>query len=119
MSKNSDEPKDKINELDLVTDDLWDSIIEHSKKIDDLEKEMSGNYDDLWDEIKSYNDDHQKISFHEQKIEALLRRVKNLENRTNSEDDIVYKLERLSVLKEKGVLSNEEFLEQKTKILNS
>ena len=38
---------------------------------------------------------------------------------TSSEDDVVSKLERLAALKEKGILTDEEFLEQKTKILNS
>jgi hypothetical protein len=34
-------------------------------------------------------------------------------------DDIVTKLERLAALKEKGILTEEEFLTQKSKILNS
>ncbi|MCP9267815.1 PH domain-containing protein [Xenorhabdus sp. XENO-1] len=42
----------------------------------------------------------------------------NYQPETNK-DDIVSKLERLATLKEKGILSNEEFLTQKEKILNS
>ncbi|WP_340617186.1 PH domain-containing protein [Xenorhabdus entomophaga] len=41
------------------------------------------------------------------------------EIRNSSEDDIISKLERLAVLKEKGILSDGEFLVQKEKILNS
>lgn len=37
----------------------------------------------------------------------------------STNDDFISKLERLAVLKEKGILSDEEFLSQKEKILNS
>ncbi|EFU69158.1 phage protein [Aliarcobacter butzleri JV22] len=46
----------------------------------------------------------------EQKNDTLSKAVSN--------DDIVSKLERLVVLKEKGILTDEEFLSQKTKILS-
>lgn len=44
---------------------------------------------------------------------------KNLIKVESSEDDIISKLERLATLKEKGILTDEEFLAQKNKILNS
>lgn len=40
-------------------------------------------------------------------------------NQSNNSDDVVSKLERLSKLKEQGILTEEEFLQQKQKILNA
>ncbi|EMN5657728.1 PH domain-containing protein [Providencia rettgeri] len=37
----------------------------------------------------------------------------------STDDDFISKLERLATLKEKGILSEEEFLQQKNKLLNS
>jgi len=79
----SDELKDKIDELDAATDELWDTKDKHAKKIEELKKEFSETHSELHDMITSYDDDINKISFHEQKIEALLRRVKNLEQKLN------------------------------------
>ena len=39
--------------------------------------------------------------------------------KSNADDDVVSKLERLAALKEKGILNDEEFQIQKNKILNS
>jgi hypothetical protein len=93
MSKTLKELNDKIEELDAATDELWDIKDEHSKKIDELKKEQSESFDELHDMMTSYDDDINKISFHEQKIEALLRRVKNLEQKLNeskqSENNLV------------------------------
>ena len=84
MSKNLKELNDKIEELDAATDELWDIKDKHLKKIEELEKELSKSHVELHDIITSYDDDINKISFHEQKIEALLRRVKNLEMGTKT-----------------------------------
>ena len=79
MSKKLKELNDKIEELDATTDELWDTKDKQAKKIEELEKEFSETHSELHDMITSYDDDINKISFHEQKIEALLRRVKDLE----------------------------------------
>ncbi len=46
-----------------------------------------------------------------------MNKVQNSEIVASNSDDIVSKLERLAVLKEKGILSEDEFLTQKAKIL--
>ena len=75
----SDELKDKIDELEAATDELWDIKDEYAKKIEELDKELNGSVSDLYDEIRAFENHPEKLNFHEQKIEALLRRVKNLE----------------------------------------
>ena len=47
------------------------------------------------------------------------KKTESSDNTGSEDDDVVSKLERLAALKEKGVLTDEEFLEQKTRILNS
>ena len=79
MSKNLNELNDKIDELDSAIDELWDIKDRHAKKIEELDKDLSGSVSDLMDEIRSFENHPEKLNFHEQKIEALLRRVKNLE----------------------------------------
>lgn len=86
MSRNTDELNDKIEELDAATDELWDTKDKHAKKIEELQKEFSETHSELHDMITSYDDDINKISFHEQKIEALLRRVKKLEMGTKTNE---------------------------------
>lgn len=46
-----------------------------------------------------------------------MNKVQKSETVANNSDDVVSKLERLAVLKEKGILSEDEFLTQKAKIL--
>ena len=48
MSRNLKELNDKLDELDAATDELWDSKIEHSKKIDELDKDLSGSRLSTW-----------------------------------------------------------------------
>ena len=79
MSKKLEELNDKIDELDAATDELWDIKDQHGKKIEELDKDLSGSVSDLMDEIRAFENHPEKLNFHEQKIEALLRRVKNLE----------------------------------------
>jgi len=84
MSRNIDEINSKIDELEAATDELWDIKDEHSKKIEELDKNLSGSVSDLYDEIRGFENHQEKLNFHEQKIEALLRRVKNLEMGTKT-----------------------------------
>ena len=77
MSKKLEELNDKIDELDAATDELWDIKDQHGKKIEELDKDLSGSVSDLMDEIRAFENHPEKLNFHEQKIEALLRRVKN------------------------------------------
>jgi len=56
-------------------------------------------------------------------VNAAIKELKVNENQdtsaslSQSSDDVISKLERLAVLKEKGILTDEEFAEQKAKIL--
>jgi len=55
-------------------------------------------------------------------ISDLIKELNNKSNSTNNTDkqlDIVSQLEKLAELKEKGILTEEEFIAQKNKLLNS
>lgn len=102
--KVEDFPIDKIGSVSYEVGLMWGKFIITS----------SGN-----DAVIKQVDKHQIKKFAEHVTKRLNDKSSNTISNQSSQDDLVSKLERLAALKEKGILTDEEFAEQKAKILNS
>jgi len=103
-----DFPYDKISSIQYQAGWIYGNITIYSSgnkaKIGNIDKKQTGNFAEYIRARISGSKEHASAPTPHTAV---------------SSDDVISKLEKLANLKERGILSEEEFLEQKKKILNS